>query len=148
MCTYEFSGGVSIWHSEVIGIVAVTMAHEMGHNFGMDHDGTNCKCPEQQCIMGPSSSTMKWYFWSSCSLEHLAMAFEHGMDYCLRNKPRTLFGSPVCGNGFVEPGEECDCGLREHCDNPCCNPETCRMYANATCATGRILIFHQCFMKV
>ena len=62
MCTFEFSGGVSIWHSEVIGIVAVTMAHEMGHNFGMDHDGANCKCPEQQCIMGPSSSTMKWYF--------------------------------------------------------------------------------------
>ncbi|MCP3666613.1 MAG: hypothetical protein GY696_29625, partial [Gammaproteobacteria bacterium] len=47
----------------------------------------------------------------------------------------------MCGNGFVEPGEECDCGLREHCDNPCCNPETCRMYANATCATGRIFNF-------
>ena len=25
--------------------------------------------------------------WSSCSLENLAHAFEHGMDYCLRNKP-------------------------------------------------------------
>ena len=34
ICTYEFSGGVSMWHSEVIGLVATTMAHEMGHNFG------------------------------------------------------------------------------------------------------------------
>ena len=147
ICTYEFSGGVSMWHSEVIGLVATTMAHEMGHNFGMEHDTENCKCPEERCIMSPSSSTMKPYFWSSCSLEYLALAFEHGMDYCLRNKPRTLFDSPVCGNGFVEPGEECDCGLKDHCDNPCCNATTCRMFANATCATGECCDFKTCKPK-
>lgn len=64
------------------------------------------------------------------------MAFEHGMDYCLRNKPEALFDSPVCGNGFVEEGEQCDCGLPEHCDNTCCNATTCTLYANASCATG------------
>ncbi len=37
---------------------------------------------------------------------------------------------------FVEAGEECDCGLPEHCDNPCCNPYTCKLHVNATCATG------------
>ena len=52
--------------------------------------------------MAPASSKMKPTFWSSCSLEYLALAFEHGMDYCLRNKPTTLFDGPVCGNGFVE----------------------------------------------
>ena len=86
ICTYEFSGGVSMWHSEVIGLVATTMAHEMGHNFGMEHDTENCECPDERCIMSPASSTMKPSFWSSCSLEYLALAFEHGMDYCLRNK--------------------------------------------------------------
>lgn len=30
ICTYEFSGGVSIDHSTVIGVVATTVAHEMG----------------------------------------------------------------------------------------------------------------------
>lgn len=35
------------------------------------------------------------------------------MDYCLRNQPRIIFDGPVCGNGFVEDGEECDCGLPE-----------------------------------
>jgi len=55
--------------------------------------------------MAPASSTMKPSFWSSCSLEHLALAFAHGMDYCLRNKPTSLFDGPVCGNGFVESGE-------------------------------------------
>jgi len=147
ICTYEFSGGVSMWHSEVIGLVATTMAHELGHNFGMEHDSENCECPDDRCIMAPASSTMKPSFWSSCSLEYLALAFEHGMDYCLRNKPRTLFESPVCGNGFVEPGEECDCGLKEHCDNPCCNPTTCRLHLNATCATGECCDFKTCKPK-
>ena len=80
ICTYEFSGGVSMWHSEVIGLVATTMAHEMGHNFGMEHDTENCDCPDDRCIMSPASSTMRPSFWSSCSLEYLALAFEHGQS--------------------------------------------------------------------
>ncbi|KAF4527483.1 hypothetical protein B566_EDAN017753 [Ephemera danica] len=58
------------------------------------------------------------------------------MDYCLRNKPERLHESPVCGNGFVEPGEQCDCGLPEYCNNPCCNASACMLFANASCATG------------
>lgn len=34
ICTYEFSGGVNTDHSHVVGLVATTVAHEMGHNFG------------------------------------------------------------------------------------------------------------------
>ena len=49
--------------------------------------------------------------WSSCSQNALQEAFELGMDYCLRNPPRTIFDGPVCGNGFLEEGEECDCGM-------------------------------------
>ena len=78
ICTYEFSGGVNMWHSDVVGLVATTVAHEMGHNFGMDHDKEECECPDEKCIMAPASSTMKPTFWSSCSLEYLALAFEHG----------------------------------------------------------------------
>ena len=74
--------------------------------------------------------------------------FLSGMDYCLRNKPEKLFQSPTCGNSFVEAGEECDCGLKDHCDNPCCNPETCTLFANATCATGDCCDFSTCQVKV
>ncbi|XP_018573243.1 disintegrin and metalloproteinase domain-containing protein 12 [Anoplophora glabripennis] len=147
ICTYQFSGGVNTDHSTVVGLVATTIAHEMGHNFGMEHDKNECKCPDDRCIMAPSSSTVAPTHWSSCSLNYLLLAFTHGMDYCLKNKPKSLFDSPVCGNGFVEPGEQCDCGLPEHCDNTCCNATTCMLYSNASCATGECCDLTTCRPK-
>lgn len=97
--------------------------------------------------MSPSSGSASPVHWSSCSLEHLALAFEHGMDYCLRNKPTKLFDSPMCGNSFVEPGEQCDCGLPDKCDNPCCNATTCMLHSNASCATGECCDLNTCRPK-
>ncbi|RVE44055.1 hypothetical protein evm_011292 [Chilo suppressalis] len=152
ICTYEFSGGVATNHSEVIGLVATTIAHEMGHNFGMEHDTEqDCECPDDKCIMSPSSTSVTPVHWSSCSLKSLALAFERGMDYCLRNKPKRMFDSPTCGNGFVEPGEQCDCGISidkspDLC-SACCNPATCMLRSNATCAAGTCCDLQTCRPK-
>ncbi|XP_066981317.1 uncharacterized protein [Macrobrachium rosenbergii] len=148
ICTYQYSGGVNMDHSDTVGLVATTVAHEMGHNFGMEHDTEEeCECPDKRCIMAPSSGSKSPTHWSSCSYEYLALSFERSMDYCLRNKPTSLFDSPVCGNGFVESGEQCDCGLPDYCTNPCCNASACMLYANATCATGHCCDLETCGPK-
>lgn len=36
----------------------------------------------------------------------------------------------LCGNGILEPGEECDPGLT---DSPCCYAKTCKLKPNAVC---------------
>ncbi|KAI8423043.1 hypothetical protein MSG28_014130 [Choristoneura fumiferana] len=156
ICSYDYSAGLASNHSQVLGLVAMTIAHEMGHNFGMEHDTeADCSCPDQKCIMSPSSTSITPVHWSSCSLKSLALSFERGMDYCLRNKPKALFNPPTCGNGFLEEGEQCDCGTapgefatRDGGDacHACCRPD-CTLRANATCAHGQCCDLTTCRPK-
>lgn len=34
---------------------------------------------------------------------------------------KTESGQPICGNGMVEPGEQCDCGYSDQCKDKCCH---------------------------
>lgn len=52
---------------------------------------------------------------SSCSQQQLGRFLEEVDPACLLDSPSPdrIFGGPVCGNAFLEPGEECDCGSVE-----------------------------------
>ena len=42
---------------------------------------------------------------------------------CLREDDLLPLEVSVCGNGLLEPGEQCDCGETElECGDPCCYP--------------------------
>ncbi|XP_057576626.1 disintegrin and metalloproteinase domain-containing protein 28 [Hippopotamus amphibius kiboko] len=138
MCTPYHSVGIIQDHSRNVLSVAGTMAHEMGHNFGMFHDTYACKCPSTECVMDRALSFHIPTDFSSCSRDSFKKFLEDKLSDCLFNIPRPadIISTPICGNQLVEMGEECDCGSPEECTNICCAAKTCKIKANFQCAVG------------
>ena len=87
-----------MWDTNDLEQVAATVAHELGHNLGLDHDSADCDCPGPGpggCLMSSTAFTNKSTQWSSCSRDYLRTAYRQGMDYCLRNVPQQVT-APAC----------------------------------------------------
>ncbi|KAJ7987542.1 hypothetical protein DPEC_G00327570 [Dallia pectoralis] len=141
MCTGS-SGAVNQDHNRNPIGVASTIAHEMGHNLGMSHDNSSCTCGtsrnDDNCVMTDRVRSVYPEMFSSCSREQLRDFLERANPRCLLDTPGSdrLFMGPACGNAFLDPGEECDCGTVKECQNPCCDPTTCRLTQGSSCAHG------------
>ena len=124
--------------------IAATISHEMGHNFGMEHDDVGSRscylCPGVSCtrIMNEIGTADIPTEFSQCSINELTSALNSGMSACIYNEPPRLITEPVCGNRFVEGDEECDCGSVAECPavDPCCQPGLCLLKAGAACRAG------------
>ncbi|KAF4551913.1 putative metallo-peptidase family M12 protein [Elsinoe fawcettii] len=142
-------------------------AHETGHTFGAVHDCNTQLCNNQQSVrasqccplsssqcdagsrfmMNPSTSQGITDF-SPCSVGNICSALGRSSvrSSCLSdNRGVTTITGQQCGNGIVEPGEDCDCGGESGCgDNSCCDGATCRFRNGAVCDDSNEDCCNQC----
>uniref|UniRef100_A0A6B2F229 Disintegrin domain-containing protein n=1 Tax=Bothriechis nigroviridis TaxID=88079 RepID=A0A6B2F229_BOTNI len=138
MCNPYLSVGIVQDHSAINFLVAVTMAHELGHNLGMRHDTDSCTCGGYSCIMCAVLSDQPSKFFSNCSYIQYGQFIMNQNSQCILNEPlgTDIVSPPVCGNELLEVGEECDCGCPTNCRDPCCNAATCKQYSWVQCESG------------
>ncbi|XP_072431965.1 disintegrin and metalloproteinase domain-containing protein 22 isoform X2 [Chiloscyllium punctatum] len=140
ICTQSKSGGVNEFGGA--GAMTVTLAQSLAQNLGIFPDNKrkngDCKCEDQWvgCIMQDSGLYLPRKF-SQCNIEDYQEFLNNGGGHCLFNKPTRLLDPPECGNGFVEAGEECDCGSKAECSKEgedCC--VKCTLVKGAKCSNG------------
>nr|BAO23490.1 metalloproteinase [Deinagkistrodon acutus] len=138
MCDPTDSTGIVEDHSRRNLFVAITMAHELGHNLGMDHDKDYCSCGANSCVMSATLIRGRSYQFSNCSKEDCQRYLRNSNPECILNEPWStdIVSPPLCGNELVEGQEECDCGTPENCQNECCDAASCKLKSGSQCGHG------------
>ncbi|XP_054614983.1 disintegrin and metalloproteinase domain-containing protein 11-like isoform X2 [Dunckerocampus dactyliophorus] len=141
VCSQTRGGGINEFGN--VGAMAITLCQSLGQNIGMRWNNArnsagDCRCPDTWlgCIMEDTGYYLPRKF-SRCSVDEYIQFLLQGGGSCLFNKPNKLLDPPECGNGFVEPGEECDCGSQVECarsGGACC--KKCTLTHDAMCSNG------------
>ncbi|KAM6965431.1 disintegrin and metalloproteinase domain-containing protein 9-like [Aplochiton taeniatus] len=138
VCSRSHGGGINAFTNNNVPSFASIVAHELGHNLGMNHDdGRTCHCGVSACIMNSGATGSRNF--SSCSADDFEKMILSTGGSCLLNIPRPdeAYSAPFCGNKLVDVGEECDCGSEKECEkDPCCEYQTCKLAGGAQCAFG------------
>ncbi|XP_077477036.1 disintegrin and metalloproteinase domain-containing protein 17a isoform X1 [Stigmatopora argus] len=125
--------------------------HELGHNFGAEHDPDNipyCAPSDDQggkfvmypiAVSGDHPNNKRF---SICSKISIGMTLRHKAHVCFKEK-----NSKVCGNSRVEEGEDCDPGLLHLNDDLCCT-STCKFKSSSQCSDRNSPCCRNCKFEV
>lgn len=151
-------------HSDILSLQEADLVttHELGHNFGAEHDPDNiadCAPNDDQggkFVMYPIAvsgdhannkvllSILCWlfpltysYFFllTYCFPQRFSSCSRFSISKTLKIKAQQCFkerSSKLCGNSRVEEDEDCDPGLLHLNDDPCCTAK-CKFKKNALC---------------
>ncbi|CAH6827521.1 disintegrin and metalloproteinase domain-containing protein 2 [Phodopus roborovskii] len=140
MCDKNYAGSVALQPKAVsLESLAIVLVQLLSLSMGISYDNVSqCHCGVSICVMNPEaihSTGVKAF--SNCSKEDFSNFISSQNSYCLQNQPQLQpsYKAKVCGNGKLEEGEDCDCGMS--CNNPsCCDPDTCQLTTGSGCAEG------------
>uniref|UniRef100_A0A4W5QUJ7 ADAM metallopeptidase domain 23 n=1 Tax=Hucho hucho TaxID=62062 RepID=A0A4W5QUJ7_9TELE len=137
MCSV--SRGVGVNEYGTTWTMASSLSQSLAQNLGIQWDPA-----AKRSTQTSSHSSLHIHFcltdykhprkFSKCSISDYKEFLLKGGGSCLYNRPSKLFESTECGNGYIEVGEECDCGDRTECYKECC--KKCSLANGAHCADG------------
>uniref|UniRef100_A0A3Q3X6R7 Uncharacterized protein n=1 Tax=Mola mola TaxID=94237 RepID=A0A3Q3X6R7_MOLML len=135
MCSVSRGVGVNEYGNSLA--MAGSLSQSLAQNLGIQWDPASkreCGCVETLpgCIMEDTVQHPRRF--SKCSITDYKEFLLKGGGSCLFNRPTKLFEPTECGNGFLEVGEECDCGARAECYKECC--KKCSLANGAHCSDG------------
>uniref|UniRef100_A0A8B9GHK0 ADAM metallopeptidase domain 32 n=1 Tax=Amazona collaria TaxID=241587 RepID=A0A8B9GHK0_9PSIT len=141
-CQRDAAGIAAYQEATTLESFSALLAQLLGRSLGIGYDESpQCHCPGHICIMSPKAlhfSGVKAF--STCSIRDFEAFLRHGGGTCLFSRPRLTGPSSrraaVCGNGIVEPGEQCDCGAAEACMKDKCCTAGCRFKPGVKCSSG------------
>nr|XP_054751006.1 uncharacterized protein LOC129256838 isoform X1 [Lytechinus pictus] len=140
MCSRSHSAVILEDYTDDIVQIASDAAHSIGHNIGLMHDTPDCTCQDDTgyCVMDVVKRKQPPTKFSECSKRLISNHVRVGRLDCLNDLPAIPRG-PLCGNGLVEDGEECDCGKPQECDDVCCLSRECVRIADCSRRSSQIL---------
>ncbi|XP_014811435.1 PREDICTED: disintegrin and metalloproteinase domain-containing protein 32-like [Calidris pugnax] len=140
-CQRDATGAVAVYQKSVtLESFSVLLAQLLARSLGINYDNPKkCRCPGSICIMTLEALRVGGVkAFSKCSIREFKTFLKRNKNCPFIRHPlrHASYRVTVCGNGVVEPGEQCDCGAAEACAlDTCCTPR-CKFKPGMQCSLG------------